>query len=95
MNIYGQSIEDLEMFLESNGMKKFKAKQIYEWLYDKRISNFDDMRNISKETIDLLKINYNMDMLKLIKRLDDVDVSKFLFELFDGNRIEAVLMNHD
>ena len=95
MNIYGVSLEELEKFFEEHNMKKFKAKQVFEWLYDKRVKSFSAMRNISKDTIELLSNNYIFERLKVISKLDDVDVSKYLFELSDGQKIEAVLMNHD
>ena len=95
MNIYGESIKDLEEYFINHGMKKFKAKQLFEWLYQKRVNKLTDMRNLSKDTINILTNDFNMNKLKIVKVLKDVDVSKYLFELTDGNRIEAVLMNHD
>ena len=95
MNIYGQSLLDLEKYFIDNNMKKFKAKQVYEWLYQKRVKNINDMHNLSKDTINILSNDFNLDRLKILQKLEDVDVIKYLFELSDGNRIEAVLMNHD
>lgn len=95
MNIYGQSLLDLEKYFIDNNMKKFKAKQVYEWLYQKRVKNINDMHNLSKDTINILSNDFNLDRLKILQKLKDVDVIKYLFELSDGNRIEAVLMNHD
>lgn len=94
-NIYGMTVEKLENYFLSIGQKKFKAVQVYEWLYDKRIDSFYKMSNIKKEVIDKLEADFCTDKLKIITKLEDVDVCKYLFELSDGNKIEAVLMNHD
>ena len=53
------------------------------------------MTNLKKDLIKYLKENFNMDTLKLVKKQSDIDVKKYLFELYDGNKIEAVLMKHD
>ena len=53
------------------------------------------MQNISKTTIQLLKENFLIDKLNLLASQSDVDVDKYLFELKDQNKIEAVLMHHD
>ncbi len=94
-NIYNLSLSDFENFFEKIGEKKFKAKQIYEWLYRKRIKSFDLMTNIKKDIINQLKEKYEFSSLKIVTKQMDKDVSKYLFELCDGKRVEAVLMNHD
>ncbi len=95
MNIYGLTKTDLEHVFEAIGEKKFKATQVYEWLYKKRVSSFDEMTNIKKDVIDYLKQNYNLNKLKILKKQEGIDVVKYLFELEDNNKIEAVLMKHD
>ena len=94
-SIYDFTREKLEEFFIGQNEKKFKATQVYEWLYKKRISSFEEMQNISKTTIQLLKENFLIDKLKLLTSQSDVDVDKYLFELKDQNKIEAVLMHHD
>ena len=94
-SIYDFTREKLEEFFIGQNVKKFKATQVYEWLYKKRISSFEEMQNISKTTIQLLKENFLIDKLKLLTSQSDVDVDKYLFELKDQNKIEAVLMHHD
>ena len=95
MNIYGITLEELENFFISRNDKKFKATQVFEWLYKKDINSFDDMRNVSKETISVMKENFVFENLKIVDIKKDKDVSKYLFELKDGNHVEAVLMYHD
>ena len=94
-DIYGMTHEDLEQYFLALGEKKFKATQIYEWLYEKRVQSFDEMSNVKKSVIASLKQDFYFGKLKELERLDDVDVHKYLFELSDGNKIEAVLMTHD
>lgn len=94
-NIYGLTQQNLEQYFVDNGEKKFKAIQVYEWLYKKRIKEFSDMRNISKLTIENLSRDFSINKLEIIDKREDVDVVKYLFRLEDNNKIEAVLMNHD
>jgi len=94
-NIYNLSLNDLEIYFESINDKKFRARQVYEWLYRKKVKNFDEMTNIKKEIIEKLKIDYTFNGIKIITKQSDVDVHKYLFELEDSKRVEAVLMLHD
>ena len=94
-NIYGISRLELEEFLVSNGYKKFNASQIYEWIYQHKVDNFDFMSNLSLELREVLKKNYTFDKLEVIDHLSDSMADKFLFRLSDNEKIEAVLMHHD
>lgn len=94
-NIYNYTKKDLENYFLEIGETKFRAAQVFDWLYIKRVKSFDLMTNLKKDLIRNLKENFSMDTIKLVKRQSDVDVKKYLFELYDGNKIEAVLMNHD
>jgi 23S rRNA (adenine2503-C2)-methyltransferase len=94
-NIYNYSLEKLIVILGELGYKKFAATQVFEWLYRKRIKSFDEMTNIKKELISYLKENYVIGNLEIIDKQLDTDVSKYLFELIDGEKIEAVYMKHD
>ncbi len=93
--IYGQTLEDLESYFENIGEKKFKAVQIYDWLYKKRINTFDEMSNIKKDVILKLKEDFEITIPTIVKKQSGKDVYKYLFELSDGNFVEAVLMVHD
>ena len=95
MNIYSMTLKDLETYFINIGEKKFKAIQVYDWLYKKRVKSFDEMTNVKKTVIDKLKEDYKINNLKILNVQNGKDVHKYLFELHDGNKIEAVLMNHD
>ena len=94
-NIYNLTYEELEKFLIDNNEKKYRASQIFEWLYDKRVSSFSLMTNLSKDLILLLESSFSISKLELVNKEEDVDVSKYLFKLFDGEHIESVLMRHN
>ncbi len=95
MNLYGYTKENLEEYFLHIHEKKFKATQVFEWLYQKRISNIDDFSNIKKEIRDKLKEDFTLELPKMIKREIDEDAEKYLFELADSEKIEAVLMRHN
>lgn len=95
MDIYGMTLTQLETYFENINEKKFKASQVYDWLYKKRITSFEDMSNIKKEIIDKLKEDYKITFPKLILRQDGKGVYKYLFELSDKSNVEAVVMIHD
>ena len=94
-NIYGITREDLEQYFLSINEKKYKALQVYSWLYEKRVHDFTEMSDIKKSIQERLAQDFSMDMIKIVKVQHDKDTHKYLFELLDGNHIEAVLMNHD
>ncbi len=94
-SIFDYTIEMLEEYFLSIGEKKFKAKQVFEWIYQKRVYDFDQMSNLSIDLRNKLKENFDISLLKLRKKQVSEDTSKYLFELFDGNLIESVLMRHD
>lgn len=94
-NIFNYKLSDLEDYFGALGEKRFKARQIYDWLYKKQVYDFKDMTNIKKDLIDKLAEDFNTDMIKIVKKQEDKTASKYLFKLFDDNYIEAVLMYHD
>lgn len=94
-NIYDLTLKELEDYFISIGDKKFRAVQVYDFLYKKRVKSFDEMNNIGNKIKERLKKDFDMFKIKLVLKQSDKDVSKYLFELSDGGRIESVLMYHD
>ncbi|WP_314067885.1 23S rRNA (adenine(2503)-C(2))-methyltransferase RlmN [uncultured Vagococcus sp.] len=95
-SIYGLTISDLQTWFEEQGDKKFRAAQVWDWLYIKRVKTFAEMSNLSKETIDLLKETFDMSPLNQVVVQESQDGTiKYLFELSDKNMIETVLMRHE
>lgn len=95
-SIYDYSLKDLEEYFIQKGLKPYKAKQLFKWLYEKKVHDFDLMSDISKKLIVDLKNDFSCDLLKIktSQRSKDGTI-KFLFELSDGAYIESVLMKFD
>ena len=95
-DIKSMNMDELTEFIISLGEKKFRAKQIYEWIHVKHVDSFDEMTNISKKFIQVLKDNAILISLKKeevqVSKLDGT--RKYLFALDDGNVIESVLMKY-
>lgn len=94
-NIYDLTRDELVEWLNKREIKSFKAVQIYEWLYVHRVKTFDEMTNLKKDFIEELKRTFTIAQLKIKKREESETALKYLFELSDGNFIEAVVMKHD
>ncbi|MBU8907061.1 23S rRNA (adenine(2503)-C(2))-methyltransferase RlmN [Desertibacillus haloalkaliphilus] len=95
-SIYSMQYSDLEDWLKENGEPKFRAGQIFDWLYTKRVLNYDEMTNLSKELREKLSANFSLTTLKQVLKQESSDGTvKILFELHDGYSIETVVMRHD
>ena len=95
MNLYGLTRKELEDYFLSIGEKKFKATQVYEWLYDKRVTSISEFSNIKKEIRDKLNEDFTIKLPTIIQHQSDRDAEKFLFNLEDNEKIEAVVMYHN
>lgn len=94
-NIKNYDLEDLKRELVGIGEKPFRADQIFKWIYQEKVKNFDDMTNISLELRDKLKDNYTMCNYQILKKQESKDGTiKYLFDVLDGNAIETVLMSY-
>ncbi|MFV8828194.1 23S rRNA (adenine(2503)-C(2))-methyltransferase RlmN [Alkalihalobacterium sp. APHAB7] len=94
-SIYGLTLEKLTAWLMEHGHKKFRAQQVWDWLYRKRVTDFAEMTNVNKECLQLLEEHYVIHTLREHVKQESADGTvKFLFKLQDGNLIETVLMRH-
>lgn len=95
-DILSYSLSELETELQELGEKKFRAKQIYEWLHSKKVNNFSEMSNISLALRTKLEENYCINSIKIVKKLESFldNTVKYLYGLYDGNHIESVLMEY-
>lgn len=94
-NIKDYDLEDLKQELISIGEKGFRAEQIFKWLYQEKVKNFDEMTNLSLELREKLKNNYTICNYNILKKLESSDgTKKYLFDILDGNIIESVLMEY-
>lgn len=94
-NLFGLTRSDLEEYFLSIGEKKFKALQVYEWLYQKKVWDIDLFSNIKKEIREKLKNDFTLDFIKIEKKQEEDLTKKYLFRLIDDEFIEAVVMRHD
>ncbi|MBC6934747.1 MAG: 23S rRNA (adenine(2503)-C(2))-methyltransferase RlmN [Chloroflexi bacterium] len=96
VNLYDLSPEGLAGLLAAWGEPRFRANQVREWLYDKRVSSFDEMRNLPKKLRDRLKTETTLGVLAPISEQASHDGTlKRLYRLPDGQMIESVLMPYD
>ncbi len=94
-NLFNLTRPELEEYFLSIGEKKFKALQVYEWLYQKRVWNIAEFSNIKKEIREKLASDFTLDLITIEKKESDVGTYKYLFRLADNNFIEAVVMLHN
>lgn len=94
-SIYGMTVEMLEDYFISINDKKFRAIQVYEALYKKRVKDIDDAPNIPTNIKNKIKEDFDTNLITIISKQESSDVNKYLFKLRDGNTVEAVLMRHD
>lgn len=95
-NILDFTLEELKQFLVSKKESGFRAKQVFNWIYDKFVFDFSNMKNIPKKTKEVLEENFYIGIPKIIKKLisEDKNTYKFLFQYKDGNIIESVVMKY-
>ena len=94
-NIKDYNLPELkEEFVQMNE-KPFRAEQVFKWIYEAKVTSFDDMTNLSLELREKLKQNYTMSNFNIIKKQESSDgTKKYLFDVLDGNAIETVLMSY-
>ncbi len=95
-SIYGYTFSDLENWFTERGHKSFRAKQLWDWLYKKRIDRFEEITNMKHELVTQLEDTFTLQTLDVHSKQTSRDgTMKFLFRLNDGNLIETVLMRFD
>jgi 23S rRNA (adenine2503-C2)-methyltransferase len=93
--IYDLTFEQWQQWVEDNSEPSFRAGQIFDWLYVKRVDSFDEMSNLSKTLREKLDTQFQFVTMQEIARHESKDGTvKFLFELNDKNAIETVIMKH-
>lgn len=92
-NIRNLSLPELEQYFETLGEKKFRAKQVYEWLWTRQAHKFDEMTNLSKELRTKLTDNFTLPALRIDAVQHSADGTlKNRFKTFDGHLVEGVLI---
>ncbi|MCC7402542.1 MAG: 23S rRNA (adenine(2503)-C(2))-methyltransferase RlmN [Chitinophagaceae bacterium] len=92
-NIRHLSLQELEQYFETLGEKKFRAKQVYEWLWLKSAPGIDAMTNLSKELRNKLKENFILPALSIeVTQYSADGTIKNRFKTWDGHAVEGVLI---
>ena len=97
VDILSLDLEELTEALTALGEKKFRAKQIFQWLHVKRVFDFDKMTDISVQLRTALKEKFCINGLFIQKKLESAidNTVKYLCRLSDGNFVETVLMEYN
>lgn len=96
INFYGLSLKDLESTLQGLGKEKFRAQQLYQWVYQREIIDFEQMTNLSKSFREELPNVFSFELPKIVTDLKSVDgTRKLLFDVGDNKTVEAVLIPSD
>lgn len=95
-NLYELTLPALEQQMKDWGQPAFRAKQIWAWLYDKRVSSIDDMRNLPQALRERLSAETTLGSLRQVTEQRSKDGTiKRVYALPDGKLIESVLMVYD
>ena len=94
-NIKNYNLEELKKIIENLGEKKYRAEQIFNWIYKENVTSFDDMVNLPLTLRNKLKEKFDLHIFKIITKQESIDgTKKYLFDVLDGNAIESVLMEY-
>ena len=94
-NLFGYTFDAMREEFVAMGETRFRAKQLYTWIYKKRVYDFDAMSDLSKSFRAILKEQYCLDLPKiLIKQVASDGTTKLLLEMEDGAKVETVLMRY-
>lgn len=92
-NIYGLSPEELSQKLMAMGQPRFRTNQICQWIYEKGVTDFSKMTNLSKKLRETLDSTFQFGLLQqVVEQVSDDGTRKRLYQLQDGSQIESVLM---
>jgi 23S rRNA (adenine2503-C2)-methyltransferase len=95
-NLLDFDLDGLADFCEKLGEKRFRATQLYRWIHQRGVSNFDDMTDIAKSFREKLKTSACIEGLKVLSRHTSADGTiKWLFDMGAGDAIEAVYIPED
>ena len=95
-DIASYSFEELQEEMLAIGEKGFRSRQIYSWIHEKLVDDFEEMTNLPKALRQKLEAAYEIRRVEMEKRqISKIDgTNKFLFCLKDGNMVESVLMKY-
>lgn len=93
VDIKNFTLEELEAFLQGLGKEKYRARQIFKWIYQKNVNDFEEMTNLSKELRGFLSEQaFSSSLVPHLKESSPDGTTKYLFMLEDGASVESVLI---
>lgn len=96
INLYGLDLPCLETLMLDLGQKKYRATQLYIWIYEKKVKSFDEMSDISLSFREVLKEKFTLSLPIIDKKQVSEDGTiKLLLKLEDGSKVETVLMRYN
>ena len=96
VDILSMELDELQLFMKDAGESAFRAKQVYDWLHKKLVTDFDEMTNLSKSLREKLKEKCKIQTVEIVDKLvSKTDgTTKYLFVLDNDSIIESVLMRY-
>jgi 23S rRNA (adenine2503-C2)-methyltransferase len=95
-NLFGYTLPALEEEMIAHGETRYRARQLYQWLYEKKVLDFEQMSDVSKSFRAVLAQEYCLDLPTVFKKQEASDGTlKLLLEMADGAKVETVLMRYD
>jgi 23S rRNA (adenine2503-C2)-methyltransferase len=92
-SVHSLLLDEIEAFLTSRNERPYRAKQVVDWLYEKRVNSFEEMSDLPQALRNSLAAEFAFGNLEAVRVLGSKDTTrKFLFRLSDGNLIESVLI---
>lgn len=92
-SIHSLLLDEIERYLGALNERPYRAKQVVDWVYEKRVNSFDEMSDLPQALRERLANEFGFGNLETVRVLGSKDTTrKFLFRLSDGNLIESVLI---
>lgn len=96
INLYGLTLQKLEVLMLEEGQNKYRAKQLFTWIYEKGVTDFDEMSDVSKSFREVLKSKYCLVKPSIyVKQVASDGTIKLLLEMEDSVKVETVLMRYN
>lgn len=94
IDFYKVTPQEFKVWLETEGESAFRLKQVFNWVYQKSVTDWDSMSNLSKALRDKLKKSFHLSSLSFVRKneSDDGETTKFLWQLREGTFVESVLI---
>lgn len=93
VNFYSLTLDDLKAYLKGKGKEQFRAQQIFKWVYEQRITDAEQMTNLSKDFRQALPQILTFELPPILTHLKSVDgTQKFLFDMGNGQSVESVVI---